>query len=54
VPGAKVRAYLLSFAVVAGIVVGVATLPAQHRWLHLSHRHDHRDGAAASIGRASP
>ncbi len=54
VRGARVRAYLLSFAVVAGIVVGAATLPAQHRWLHLSHGHDHRDGAAASIGRASP
>jgi hypothetical protein len=54
VPGAKVRTYLLSFAVVAGIVVGAATLPAQHHWLHLSRRHDHRDGAAASIGRTSP
>jgi hypothetical protein len=54
VPGAKARTYLLSFAVVAGIVVGAATLPAQHRWLHLSHGHDHRDRGAASIGRASP
>ncbi len=54
VRGAKARTYLLSFAVVAGIVVGAATLPAQHRWLHLSHGHDHRDGAAASVGVASP
>jgi hypothetical protein len=54
VHGARARAYVLSAAVVAGIVVGAATLPAQHRWLHLSRRHDHRDGSGSSIARASP
>ena len=53
VPGARARTYLLSFAVVAGIVVGAATLPAQHRWLHLSRGHHHRDGSGASINRTS-
>jgi hypothetical protein len=46
VPGARVRLYLLATAIVAGIVVGTATLPVQHRWLHLGGKHDHRDGAA--------
>ena len=47
VPGARRRTYLLAFAIVAGVVVGVATLPVNHRWLHLSHNHDNRDGSAA-------
>ena len=54
VRGARARTYVVSFAVVAGIVVGAATLPAQHRWLHLPGKHDHRDGTAASITRGSP
>ena len=47
VPGARQRTYLLAFATVAGVVVGVATLPVDHHWLHLSNKHDHRDGNAA-------
>jgi hypothetical protein len=35
VPGAGLRSYLLAGAIVAGIVVGVATLPVQGHWLHL-------------------
>ena len=30
VPGASARAYLLSTAIVSGVVIGVATVPAQH------------------------
>ena len=53
VRGARGRTYLLAGVVVAGIVVGVATLPLQHRWLHLPRKHDHRDGSAAFIARQS-
>jgi hypothetical protein len=35
VPGARWRTYLLAGAIVAGIVVGAATLPVQAHWLHL-------------------
>lgn len=40
VRGASVRHYLLAFAIVAGVAVGAATLPAQHAWLHLPQRHE--------------
>jgi hypothetical protein len=46
VPGARVRTYLLAFAILAGVVVGLATLPVNGNWLHLSHNHDHRNGSA--------
>jgi hypothetical protein len=42
VPGARARSYLLAVAIVAGVVVGVATLPVDHHWLHLPNKHDHR------------
>jgi hypothetical protein len=51
VRGAKARLYLLAGAIVAGIVVGVATLPAEHRWLHLPDNHGGRDGSAAFVAR---
>jgi hypothetical protein len=44
VPGARARTYLLAFAIVAGVVVGVATLPVDHHWLHLPNKHDHHGG----------
>ena len=44
VPGARARTYVLAFAIVAGVVVGGATLPVQHQWLHLPNKHDHRGG----------
>jgi hypothetical protein len=47
VPGASWRTSLLAGAIVAGVVVGAATLPLQHRLLHLPGKHDHRDGSAA-------
>jgi hypothetical protein len=48
VRGARGRTYLVAIAIVAGIVVGAATLPVQHHWLHLKHEHDHRDGSRGS------
>jgi hypothetical protein len=41
-----VRTYLVGFAILAGVVVGLATLPVNGHWLHLSNKHDHRDGSA--------
>jgi hypothetical protein len=51
VRGARGRTYLLAFTIVGGIVVGAATLPVQHRWLHLRHNRDHRDGSAPFVVR---
>jgi hypothetical protein len=50
---ARGRTYLLAGAIVAGIVVGVVTLPVQHRLLHLPGKDDRRDGSVAFVGRAS-
>ncbi len=41
VHGARARIFLLSAAIIAGVVAGTATLPAQHQWLHLPPKHDH-------------
>jgi hypothetical protein len=51
VPGANARLYLLAGAIVAGIVVGIATLPAHHRWLHLPDNHGNRDGSMTFTAR---
>jgi hypothetical protein len=40
VPGARARTWLLAAAIVAGVVAGAATLPAQHHWLNLPSKHD--------------
>jgi hypothetical protein len=45
VRGARARGLLLVAAIAAGLVAGAATLPVQHRWLHLPPKDDHRDGA---------
>jgi hypothetical protein len=42
--GAKLRAGIVGLTLVAAIVVGVATIPAQHHWLHLHSGHDHGKG----------
>ena len=42
VRGASTRAYLLATAVVSGVVIGIATVPAQHHWVNLR-RHRHHD-----------
>jgi hypothetical protein len=47
VPGASWRSYLLAGAIVAGLVVGVATLPVQDHWLHLSGRHERESSMSA-------
>jgi hypothetical protein len=52
VRGATARLYLLAGAIVAGIVVAVATLPADHRWLHLPDNHGGRDGIAVFTAHA--
>jgi hypothetical protein len=39
VPGRRRRGYVIAAAVALGLAVGVATVPAQHRWVHL--RRDH-------------
>jgi hypothetical protein len=42
--GAGVRAYLVAAAIVCGVVVAAATVPAQHHWIDLprDHHHGHR------------
>jgi hypothetical protein len=42
--GAHARAWVAAAAIVVGLGVGAATLPAQHHWLHLPARHEHGDG----------
>jgi hypothetical protein len=53
VQGARTRLYVLAASIVAGVVVGAATLPVQHHWLHLRHDHERRD-ATARFGVAEP
>ena len=43
VRGASARAYLLATAVVSGVVIGIATVPAQHHWVNLPRDHRHHD-----------
>jgi hypothetical protein len=45
--GAKARALALTAAVIVGLALAAATVPAQHRWVDL--RHDHHDHRAAPI-----
>jgi hypothetical protein len=55
VHGASIRYVLLAVAIVAGVMVGAATLPVQHAWLHLPSKHDdNRGGAAPVIARQTP
>jgi len=51
VPGRRARGYLIAATVVSGLIVGAATVPAQHRWVNLHrdhHRGDHTDAAHAA------
>jgi hypothetical protein len=45
VRGAGARAYVLASAIVSGVVIGIATVPAQHHWVNLPrhHHHDRQD-----------
>lgn len=45
VPGKSARLYVLATAVVCGLVLGAAFIPAQHRWVDI--RHDHHDRNAS-------
>jgi hypothetical protein len=42
--GLTLRAWALAVALVTGLVLALATIPAQHPWLHLPAKHEHRDG----------
>lgn len=44
VVGAAGRIIALGTAIAAGVVLGMATLPAQHHWLHLPAQHEHDRG----------
>ena len=46
VQGAACRTYTLAAALIAGLVVGAATVPAQHRWVGLHRHRDRRDNTA--------
>jgi hypothetical protein len=44
--GTRVRVYLIATAIAPGLVIGIATVPAQHRWVNLRRDHHHdRNGA---------
>jgi hypothetical protein len=47
VRGTTARAYAVAIIVIIGVVVGAATVPAQHRWINL--RRDHHGASATSI-----
>jgi hypothetical protein len=38
------RTATLGAAIASGVALGVATLPAQHHWLHLPPKHEHDRG----------
>jgi hypothetical protein len=52
VPGRRRRGYVIATAVVFGLVIGAATVPAQHRWVGLRRDH-HRRTARLQYLRAS-
>jgi hypothetical protein len=45
-PGARVRQFIVAGAIVAGLIVAIAALPAAHDWVHwvASHHRDRHDG----------
>ena len=46
VRGSAARAYAVATAIVCGLVLGFALVPAQHRWVNIKHgHHDRREGA---------
>ena len=48
VRGARARAYLLTTAIISGVVLGIATVPAQHHWVNLPRGHHHRSAIAVT------
>lgn len=43
-PGAYLRSFLLALALVAGVVVAIAVLPAVHHWVDWAGQHHRHDG----------
>ena len=52
VPGQSARLYGLAIAVVCGLVLGAAFVPAQHRWVDI--RHDQHENEGQSAARNVP
>jgi hypothetical protein len=52
VAGVRTRRAALAGALIAGVIVALATYPAQRAWL--SHRHDHRDTRATAAHLLTP
>ena len=52
VPGRRRRGYAIAIVVLSGLVIGAATIPAQHRWVRLPRDH-HRRRAGSQYFRAS-
>jgi len=49
VPGKSARLYALAAAIVCGLVLGAALVPAQHRWVNIRHdHHDRNEGQSAA------
>jgi hypothetical protein len=48
--GARARACLLSIVLVAGIAIGLATVPAEHHWVNLPRDHHHEHQVRAPRG----
>jgi hypothetical protein len=48
VQGRRVRGYLIAATVVCGLVIGAATVPAQHHWVDLPRDHHRGDHPAAT------
>ena len=49
VRGKTARTYALATAIISGLVLGAALVPAQHRWVDIPRdHHDRRDGAVSS------
>jgi hypothetical protein len=53
VRGKAARRYALATAVVCGLVLGAALVPAQHRWVNIRHDHNDREGQSAARNRPS-
>ena len=52
--GARWRSYAIASALFLGLIAGISTVSAQHRWINLHRNHDRRDDAASEIGDQKP
>jgi hypothetical protein len=52
IEGATWRSYALATALLLGLVVGAATIPAEHRWVDLPRHHDRNNNTALKTERA--